>query len=234
MKKFVLALILIVAVAGMAIESGPSNTVGFVTHTATAGAAGTGFSFVTYSLANEDYNHTSEIAAMFEGTGLTISYISRYNNESKSWQLAPFDLNLGDNVLVALNGNAEFTYATFGDVPEDYSVSFNLTNNYNFITIPLNINELYPSGATVGDITDDIGQVSYMAKFNPVTQSWGIANATTEVQIGDVFVVARDAAADAVVWPAALATASNNLKIKDKTNSSTHESSVDQLIIKKK
>jgi hypothetical protein len=238
MKKFVLALILIVAVAGMAIESGPSNTVGFVTY-----QTGEGYNYISYSLENPDLASAVNIVGLFPETA-TVSYVSIYNNESNSWQTwVPggnnFDLTLGAPVLVAAsNVPGDFVFATYGDVPADYAVSYDLYGSYNYVTIPLDVMEVFGGEVMVSEIFETVGSCEYISKYDNELQSFSntyVAGGNDyAVEIGEVYVIARTSEAAQTVWPARTVTASSNqLQIKSKVETK-NESSVDMLNIKKK
>lgn len=250
MRKFVFVFVLVVAVMAFATESGPSNTVGFVTYSTTAGA-----NYVTVSFDNEEFATSEDVAGMFEGSTLTPTVIARYNNETHQWEAAnfvvgpnfwvgTFDVNMGNNLYVFTGGTDEFTYATYGDVPEDYSVVYNLYESTNYIAVPLNIHELMGETVMASAIGEEIGDVLSVAKYNNATNTWGSANFIVgpnfwvgdfEVEIGDALYVFRSSTASSTVWPAPVAAASSasDLKIKSKVETD-NESPVDMLNMKKK
>jgi hypothetical protein len=197
MKKFILPLLVLLFVGSLyAVESAPSEVVGYVKYDLVAGNN-------TIALPmDQPYNLASEL-----GDEIGASAVRFFNLSSQEWQSAnstPFgwtgDFDISNAQALWVSLDAAGTFYSLGAVPETIP-SYNLIAGNNMIMLPLNQGELNMAslvGTSIG--------ASAVLFFNAGTQEWESANSTPfgwtgdfDTAIGDPLWISTDAAG---TWPA--------------------------------
>jgi hypothetical protein len=197
MKKFILPLLVLLFVGSLyAVESAPSEVVGYVKYDLVAGNN-------TIALPmDQPYNLASEL-----GDEIGASAVAYFNSASQVWESAnstPFgwtgDFGISNAQALWVSLDAAGTFYSLGAMPETIP-SYNLVAGNNMIMLPLNKSDLILASLIGADIA-----ASAVAIFNSSTQVWESANSTPfgwtgdfDTAIGDPLWISTDAAG---TWPA--------------------------------
>lgn len=164
MKKFILPLLLILAVGMLvAVESAPSEVVGYVKYPCVAG-----LNFVALPM-DAGYTMASEFADAHLGVMTSMSY---WDATTQSWVSAD-DFGYWEGDFPVYPGMPLMVYSSaadvysIGDMPAT-NASYNLLANLNTIMIPLNRSDLLMAG----DAGTEIGTISTLSSWDSASQSW--------------------------------------------------------------
>ncbi len=198
MKKFILPLLVLLFVGSLyAVESAPSEVVGYVKYDLVAGNN-------TIALPmDQPYNLASEL-----GDEIGASAVAYFNSASQEWNsIVEFpwggwsgDFSISNGQALLLTTGTAGTFYSLGAMPETIP-SYNLVAGNNMIMLPLNKSDLILASLIGADIA-----ASAVAIFNSSTQVWESANSTPfgwtgdfDTAIGDPLWISTDAAG---TWPA--------------------------------
>lgn len=173
MKKFILPLLLLLAVGMLAaVESDPSAVVGYVKYDCVVGDNCVAMPMV------QTFTTTTEFGAQF---GEDINTIRVWNTEIQDWDLSinygegfwDPELTIGTNSVLFFNTANDLTYYSIGDLPAA-NAQFNFVVGDNTVMIPLNKSDLTNTalaGATMGD-----GEtVNTIRVWNSDIQDWDLS-----------------------------------------------------------
>ncbi|MDI3504586.1 MAG: hypothetical protein PWP64_1522 [Candidatus Cloacimonadota bacterium] len=199
MKKFILPLMVLLFVGSLfAVESAPSEVVGYVKYDLLAGNN-------TIALPmDQPYELASEIGDAIGAT--TVAY---FNASTQVWERIdafPWggwsgDFNVTNGQALWISIDAEASFYSLGNMPETLPV-YNLLAGNNMIMVPLNRSDLNLASL----VGNDIGATT-VAYFNSSTQiweridafPWGGWSGDFDTAIGDPLWVSTDIAG---TWPA--------------------------------
>lgn len=165
MKKFILPLLLILAVGILAaVESAPSEVVGYVKYDCVAG-----LNHIALPM-DSGYAMVSDFAANYAGYMDTISY---WDSASQSW-ISAYDLGYWEGDFTVQPGTVLMAYAlspfaaySIGDLPAQ-NASYSYVAGLNDVMIPLNRSDI----AMAGTMGDEIGSLDTINKWDSASQSW--------------------------------------------------------------
>jgi len=201
MKKIILPLLLILTVVMLAaVESEPSEVVGYVKY-----PIYNGYSYVAQPM---DITTTAQAIGIENQT--IISHIYKYNSQTQGWEsieydpefeewLGNFNVNTGDVLL--FNCIANDSYYSIGNVPDP--ITYQIYQGFNYITIPLNRSDLV-SAQTLGN---EIGNIQIIYRFNNQTHGWESIEYDPEFEewIGDMNISIGDIvllkSTSSTIWP---------------------------------
>jgi len=165
MKKFILPLLLLLAVGMLAaVESAPSAVVGYVKYDCVAG-----LNLVALPL-DAGYTMVSEFADQYPGTMDALSY---WDNTTQSWVSAvdwgywEGDFAVTPGAVLMLSVLSPFSAYSIGDLPAA-NASYTLLTGLNTVMVPLNRSDI----AMAGDIGTEIGTLDAISNWDNATQSW--------------------------------------------------------------
>ena len=197
MKKFILPLLVLLFVGSLfAVESDPSEVVGYVKYDLVAGNN-------TIALPmDQPYALASEI-----GDAIGAAAVLYFNSATQEWESAnatPFgwygDFAVTNGQALWISVASAGSFYSLGNMPETIP-TYSLVAGNNMIMLPLNESALNLASL----VGDDIG-VAAVLHFNSATQEWESANATPfgwygdfDTAIGDPLWVSTDTAG---TWPA--------------------------------
>ena len=197
MKKFILPLLLLLFVGSiMAVESEPSDVVGYVKYDLVAGNN-------TIALPmDQPYAFASEI-----GDAIGAAAVLYFNTATQAWESAyatPFgwsgDFAVTNGQALWITVDSAGSFYSLGNMPETIP-TYSLVAGNNMIMLPLNESALNLASL----VGDDIGATAVL-HFNVATQAWESAYATPfgwsgdfDTAIGDPLWITTDTAG---TWPA--------------------------------
>jgi len=180
MKRFILPLLILLFVGSLfAVESAPSEVVGYVKYDCPAGNNLLALPMV------QAITTTTEFGALF---GEDINTINLYNAAIQDWEAS---VNYGDGfwdpdydvstgTVLFINATNPITFYSIGALPE-MNAQYSIVSGNNTIMIPLNKSDLsYTSFA--GASMSDGETVNTINLFNPAIQDW-----EASVNYGDGF-----------------------------------------------
>jgi len=183
MKKLYLSILALVLVGSflMAIESEPSEIVGYVAYECVEGTTGN-LNFISLPVMDPGtqrayYEWASDLGNAYPGQ---IDAISKWVPSTQSWAAAFYDgVSWNDDYLLEpgnsymINVLSPITFYSVGALvpPIQYNLVEGTTGNLNFIMVPLNRSDL--DWASV--LGEDIGPVDAVSKWVAGTQSWSAA-----------------------------------------------------------
>ena len=202
MKKLILPLLLMVAFGMLAaVESAPSEVVGYVKYDCVAG-----LNHIALPM-DQGYTMAGEFADTYPGTMDALSY---WDAATQSWVTA-FDLGYweGDfavapGAVLMISAMAPFSAYSIGDMPAT-NATYALLAGLNDIMVPLNRSDI----GWAGEIGTEIGSVDALSYWDAASQSWvtafdlGYWEGDFEVSIGSPIQLNSFAAA---TWPTRSAT----------------------------
>jgi len=164
MKRFILPLLILLFVGSLfAVESAPSEVVGYVKYDCLAG-----LNFVALPM-EAGYTMASEFADAHPGIMTSMSY---WDAATQSWVSAD-DFGYWEGDFPVQPGMPLMVYASagslysLGDMPTN-PATYNLAADLNAIMIPLNRSDLLMAG----DAGTEIGTVTSISYWDAATQSW--------------------------------------------------------------
>ncbi len=175
MKRFaiLLAALFLFSSLLLAIESEPSNIVGYVAYECFIGETGSN-NFIGLPL-DSGYETAMDLANAY---GEQINVINNWQPATQSWEALFFDgaewsgvdfeLSAGNAYMV--NVTEEFTFYSAGDLPEpvQYDLIEGTVGNNNFVMVPLDRSDL----ETATELGDDMGIANVVNRWAAATQSW--------------------------------------------------------------
>jgi len=169
MKKFILPLLVLLLVGSLfAVESAPSEVVGYVKYECV-----TGLNLVALPMV-QGYTYASDIATAYPGMFDAISY---WDADNQVWAAAvdlggfwdpDFEVIPGNGLWI--NALTPFSFYSIGDMPA-VNASYNLVNGLNMIMIPLNRSDL----ALAGDLGMEMGNIDAISYWDNASQVWAAA-----------------------------------------------------------
>jgi hypothetical protein len=197
MKKFILPLLVLLFVGSLfAVESAPSEVVGYVKYELVAGNN-------TIALPmDQPYAFASEV-----GDAIGATDVAYYNSATQAWEginATPFgwsgDFAVTNGQALWISVDSAGSFYSLGNMPETIP-TYSLVAGNNMIMLPLNESALNLASL----VGDDIGATD-VAYYNSATQAWEGINATPfgwsgdfDTAIGDPLWVSTDTAG---TWPA--------------------------------
>jgi hypothetical protein len=204
MKKLILPLLLLVAFGMLAaVESDPSNVVGYVKY-----PCYTGISYVAYPMGNDV---TAEAAATPYLPN--VSAIAKWSNSGQSWSSITYDaefmewsgsMPLDNSGCMTFTAESNFDYYSLG-APLN-TVTWDIYAGLNRIYVPLNRSDL----GTAEELADEVGGIESVAWYTNSTHSWASItydaefmewSGTKAVSIGDPLTLASTSGT-MHTWPA--------------------------------
>jgi len=170
MKKFILPLLVLLFVGSLfAVESDPSEVVGYVKYDCVAG-----LNLVALPM-EQGYAWASDLGAAYPGMMDVINY---WDNQTQSWVAAndlgfmwDGDFELTNGSVLWVNAVDSFSIYSMGDLPET-APSYDLVVGLNSLMVPLNRSDL----ATAETLGNEIGLLDVINYWDNQTQSWVAAN----------------------------------------------------------
>lgn len=169
MKKFILPLLVLLFVGSLfAVESDPSEVVGYVKYDCVAG-----LNVVALPM-DQGYMYASEVTDAYPGMMDAISY---WDATNQVWQTAidlggfwdpDFEVEPGMGLM--LNAVAPFSMYSLGDMPAS-NATYSLVNALNLIMVPLNRSDL----AYAGDLGIDVAVTDAISYWDAGSQVWQTA-----------------------------------------------------------
>jgi len=211
MKKILLPLLLILAVGMLAaVESEPSEVVGYVKYDCY-----TGFSYVAIPMGSagnaEDLvaSNMPSISAIYKFIPTLQGWTSIvYDPEFEEW-IGSMPVVPGDVLLLKCTANT--TFYSIGSLPNNYT--YNITNGYNYITVPVNRGNI----SAAEQIGNEIGDIRSIFRWLNNSQGWESIVYDSEfmewigtipVSIGDVLLLNSSGTA---IWPSATKVNNQNI-----------------------
>jgi hypothetical protein len=207
MKRFILPLLILLFVGSLfAVESAPSEVVGYVKYDCVAG-----LNFVAMPMV-DGYTLTSEVGAVYNVDDEYIDTINIWNPDTQAWDYAVNfgggfwdpDLEVGTGSTLYFNTSAPFAFYSIGDLPS-INATYSIVAGLNTVMVPLNQSAMTLTsevGVTIGD-----GEfVDTINIWNNSTQAWdyavnfggGFWDPDLPVSIGTPLYLNS---ADSTVWP---------------------------------
>jgi len=180
MKKLLLPLLLILLVSMLAaVESDPSEVVGYVKYDCVVGD-----NFVAMPMV-QTYTTTAEFGAQF---GEDVNTINIWNTDIQSWEASVNygdgfwdpEMPVGTGSVLFFNTTAPLTYYSIGEMPVAQA-QYDIVIGDNTVMVPLNKSDLMTT-ALVGGSMGDGETVNTINLWNPAIQSW-----EASVNYGDGF-----------------------------------------------
>jgi len=197
MKKFILPLLVLLFVGSLfAVESAPSEVVGYVKYELLVGNN-------TIALPmDQPYTLASEI-----GNAIGANAVAYFDTDTQEWETAnlseygwtgDFNVSNGQTLWVSLDASA--TFYSLGNMPASFPV-YSLVAGNNTIMLPLNRNDL----TLASQVGNEIG-ANAVAHFNASIQEWESANFSEYGWSGDFTTAIADplwiSTSTAGTWPA--------------------------------
>jgi len=207
MKKYLFVLLLIVSLSILlAVESAPSETVGYVKYPSVVG-----FNFAAMPM-DDGMTLVSEVG-MYMGPNDEIDAIFLWNNSGQYWDGCTNygggfwdpDLPVGPGSVLYYSSFYAFDYYSIGTMPAA-NAQYNIVPGFNTIMIPLNRSDL----TLVSEVGNDIGpadEIDAIFLWNNAGQYWdgctnyggGFWDPDLPVSIGTPMYISSSAA---ITWPA--------------------------------
>lgn len=165
MKKFILPLLVLLFVGSLfAVESDPSEVVGYVKYDCVAG-----LNFVALPM-EAGFLWVSEFADQYPGTMDALSY---WDNATQSWVSAvdwgywegDFEVEAGSVLMLSVM--TPFTAYSLGDIPATDPV-YGFVLGLNTVMVPLNRSDI----TWAGMVGDEIGMLDAISNWDNASQSW--------------------------------------------------------------
>ncbi len=185
MKKLLILAILIASVTVIfALDSEPSEVVGYVKYELIAND----FNMIAVPM-NSDITTVSELATAIGGD---VESLAKWDNSISNWSqftvgvdVNDFEVPAGTSVLVYLAGTENIDFYCAGDLPSQANYDI-VGNDFNQIMVPLNRSELI----NVSDIAEAIGNIESIATWDNDISNWsqftvGVDVNDFEISIGD-------------------------------------------------
>ncbi len=168
MKKIILPLLLILAIGILAaVESAPSEVVGYVKYDCVAG-----LNLIALPM-DAGYTMASDFAAAYPGAMDAMSY---WDNATQSWVTAvdwgywEGDFAVTPGSVMMISALAPFGAFSIGDLPAA-NASYALVAGLNTLMVPLNRSNI----TMAGDVGTEIGTLDAISGWDNATQSWATA-----------------------------------------------------------
>ena len=200
MKRFILPLLLLLFVGSLfAVESAPSEVVGYVKYDCVAG-----LNLVALPM-SQGYTLASEFADSYPGM---LSEMNYWDSENQQWMTAvdwgywEGDFSVEPGMVMMINALSPFTMYSIGDMPTQ-NASYNLQLNLNTLMIPLKKSAITLASELATDIGE--GSLTEINTWDAQNQQWATAvdwgywEGDFAVSIGTPLMV--QSAVDEVVWP---------------------------------
>ncbi len=166
MKKLILPLLLLVAIGMLAaVESAPSDVVGYVKYPCLAGN-----NHIALPM-DQDYAWASDFATDYPAGSMdTMSY---WDAASQSWVSAvdlgywEGDFAITEGSVMMINALMAFNAYSIGSLPAT-NATYNLLAGLNDLMIPLNRSDI----ALCGTVGTEIGTLDTISEWDAATQSW--------------------------------------------------------------
>jgi len=219
MKRLLFVLLLVVSIGLMtAVESDPSDTVGYVKY-----GCLTGLNFVALPMDQAGYTLASEVGDSYPGMVDAISY---WDATTQSWVTAQYypdflfwdpDFAVASGSVMMINALSNFSFFSIGDMPAA-NAQYSLLGGLNAIMLPLNKSALNLASM----VGDDVGTLDAVSYWDATTQSWVTAQYYPDflfwdpdfsVTIGMALMVNSSGA---TTWPAGPRTNTNARSINSK------------------
>ena len=165
MKRFILPLLILLFVGSLfAVESAPSEVVGYVKYDCYAG-----LNHIALPM-DQGYTMASEFADTYPGTMDAMNY---WDSSSQEWVTA-FDLGYWEGDFAVQPGSvlmvfalSPFTAYSIGDLPMQ-NASYSLESGLNDLMVPLNRSDI----TMAGEIGDEIGILDAINAWDATSQEW--------------------------------------------------------------
>lgn len=170
MKKLILPLLLLVAFGMLAaVESAPSEVVGYVKYDCVVGD-----NLVAMPM-EQGITLTTEFGALF---GEDINTINIWNSATQTWDASVNygggfwdpEIEIGMGSVLFFNTTAPLTYYSIGEMPAA-NAQYSIVTGDNTVMVPLNKSDLSTT-ALVGATMDDGETVNTINIWNAATQTW--------------------------------------------------------------
>jgi len=168
MKRFILPLMILLFVGSLlAVESAPSEVVGYVKYDCV-----TGLNLVALPM-QQAYALTSDIGADYAGLTDAISY---WDANTQSWYSAVYyadfelwdpDFDVQAGSVLMINALSPFSFYSIGDLPAA-NAQYAMVTGLNSVMIPLNRSDL----SLASELGADMGSVDAISYWDAVNQSW--------------------------------------------------------------
>lgn len=168
MKRFILPLMILLFVGSLfAVESAPSEVVGYVKYDMV-----TGLNLAALPM-DQGYTMASEIGAAYDGLTDAISY---WDATNQSWYSAVYfadfemwdpDFAVAPGSVIMVYALSPFSFYSIGDMPET-NAQYNLVTGLNTLMLPLNKGEI----GYASELGADIGTVDAVSYWDSANQSW--------------------------------------------------------------
>jgi len=183
MKRFILPLMILLFVGSLfAVESAPSEVVGYVKYECALNANGSN-TFVALPMGTE-YTMASHIGDAYPGV---INVISGWNATEQGWSAASkvgdtwyddFVVSPGMAYMVTVTEAVDFYSIGELNDPIEYTLVDNANGSNSLIMVPLNRSDLLEAD----DLGDDVGVVSVVTQWDNANQGWSAAS-----KVGDTW-----------------------------------------------
>lgn len=204
MKKLILPLLLLVAFGMLAaVESAPSNVVGYVKY-----PCYTGTNIVAYPM-GDDMSAEAALTPYLAN----MEAIGMWYGNYQSWLSITYDVEFGEwsgtlpldnSGIMSLGTTGNFDFYSLGSPQDD--ITFTLYPGSNFVYVPLNRSDLN----TAEELATEVGSTSSVSWYVNQYHSWGSLtydvefgewSGTQPTSIGDPLVLYRDLGSPVAVWP---------------------------------
>ncbi len=175
MKKLILPLLLLVAFGMLAaVESDPSNVVGYVKYPCVSG-----YTAVALPM-EEGYTLTSEVGNNYAGS---VDAISVWNQTVQQWDLCQGydlggeylwdpDFSIATGTPLLFTNILAYDFYSIGDLPAT-NAQYTTVAGYNYIMLPLNKSSLNLTSLVGADIGNSISD--NLSVWNNTNQSWDLS-----------------------------------------------------------
>ena len=204
MKKLMILLLLVGIVSLYALESDPSDTVGFVKYSCVT-TTGTNLNFMALPM-DAGYANASDLGAAYAN----IDQVAKWDAANQVWNAAnpgpfgwanDFALTDGYSYMVSVTAATDIFIAGGMITQPQYSLVTTSGTNLNSIMLPLNRSDL----TLASELGTDITNVDQVANWDSANQVWNAANPGPfgwandfAIAIGDPLMVSVTAN---TVWP---------------------------------
>ena len=168
MKKLILPLLLLVAFGMLAaVESAPSDVVGYVKYPCVAG-----LNLIAFPM-EQGYAWASDFAADYPGSFDTMYW---FNNANQTWEYAydlgywEGDFEIEPGFVMQVSALSAGNVYSIGNLPAT-NATYNFVAGLNTMMVPLN----YSSFAWASDVATAVGTFDTMYWFNNTNQTWEYA-----------------------------------------------------------
>lgn len=169
MKKVLLPILLLMAISFMfAVESAPSEIVGYVKYPCVTVAGGLNFIAIPME---SGYLYASDLANAFPGMMDALSY---WDAATQTWVAAvdgggyfDGDYEVAPGMPIMINALADFNFYSMGSLPAT-RYSYDLLAGLNAIMVPLSRSDLL----LAGDVGYAIGPIDAVSNWDAATQTW--------------------------------------------------------------